>query len=298
MTEPHIGGTYQELLALARLADTDGLHSFARSDHYYSGRDPKPDATDAFATLGGLARETENVRLAVLVSPLTWRHPAVMAKAAATFDQMSGGRFDLGVGTGWMEEEHAAFGIDMPALGERYARLEEALDYLTAAFAPGPSSFRGEFYRLDATVEPTPADVRLIVGGGGAKRTPALAGRKADEYNTFLAPAEEVASRVRVMREAAGDRAVTVTAMGPALVGRTDAEYRDRLGSAAAARDVSPEDLEARYAAAGVPVGPPERAAETLAALEEAGVERLYVQWLDVGDVDGLAKTLEALRAG
>lgn len=298
MTEPQVGGTYDQFLTLARLADSEGLHSFARSDHYYWGKEPKPEATDAFAMMGGLARETERVRLTVLVSPLTFRHPAVMAKSAATFDQMSGGRFDLGVGTGWMEDEHTAFGLDLPPLSERFARLEEALDYLGAAFAEGHGSFEGDYYRLDATVEPTPKDVRLIVGGGGPKRTPALAGRKAHEYNTFIKPPEEVASRVRVMREAANGRSVSVTAMGPALVGRTESEYRDRLASAAAGRDMTPEDLEERYRSAGIPVGLPEQAAETIAALEEAGVERLYVQWLDPSDVEGLATTLEVLRSG
>lgn len=298
MTEPQLGGTYEELLALARWSEANGLHSFARSDHYYSGREPKPDATDAFATLAGLARETESVRLAVLVSPVTFRHPAVIAKNAATIDQMSGGRLDLGVGTGWMEEEHAAFGLPFPDDAERWERLEDALGYLDAAFGEGHGIFTGEYYSLDATVRPKPSGIRLIVGGSGPKRTPTLAGEKADEYNCLIRPADEIADRVGVMREAAAGRPVAATVMGPALVGRTDAEYRERLATAAAKREITPEELEERYVGAGIPVGTPARAAETIAALEEAGVERWYVQWLEPSDPDGFAATIEAVRGG
>lgn len=298
MTEPQLGGTYEELLALARWSEANGLHSFARSDHYYSGREPRPDATDAFATLAGLARETGSVRLAVLVSPVTFRHPAVIAKNAATIDQMSGGRLDLGVGTGWMEEEHSAFGLPFPDDAERWERFEEALGYLEAAFGQDHGTFQGEYYSLDATVRPTPAGIRLILGGSGPRRTPKLAGERADEYNCLIRPADEIADRIGVMREAAAGRPVAATVMGPALVGRTDAEYRERLEAAAAKRSVTPEELEKRYVGAGIPIGPPPRVAETIAALEEAGVERWYVQWLEPSDPDGFAATIEAVRGG
>jgi alkanesulfonate monooxygenase SsuD/methylene tetrahydromethanopterin reductase-like flavin-dependent oxidoreductase (luciferase family) len=298
MTEPQLGGTYDELLALARWSESNGLHSFARSDHYYSGRDPKPDATDAFATLAGLARETETIRLAVLVSPITFRHPAVIAKNAATIDQMSGGRLDLGVGTGWMEEEHAAFGLPFPDDTERWERFEESLDYLEAAFGEGHGTFSGKHYSIDATAQPKPTGLRLIIGGSGPRRTPTLAGERADEYNCLIRPADEIGARIRVMRDAAGDRPVAATVMGPALVGRTEQEYRDRLEAAAARRDISPEEIEQRYVDAGIPVGTPARAAETIAALDEAGVERWYVQWLEPEDPDGFATTIEALRGG
>lgn len=296
MTEPQLGGTYQQLLALARWSEENGLRSFARSDHYYSGRRPVPEATDAFATLAGLSRETERIRLAVLVSPVTFRHPAVIAKNAATLDQMSGGRFDLGLGTGWNEEEHTAFGLAFPSQAERFSRLEEAIDYLRAAFMPGRSRFDGVHYRLDAEVSPKPQGLRLILGGSGSSRTPRLAGENADEYNALIAPHEEIASRVDVVREAAGERAVAISAMGPALVGRDDDEYRRHLEAAASRRGISPGDMEDRYRNNGIPVGPPSRAAETLSALAEAGVENYYVQWLEPGDPDGFARTIEALR--
>lgn len=297
MTEPQLGGTYDDLLALARWSEANGLFSFARSDHYYGGGDPRPDATDAFATLAGLARDTESIRLAILVTPLTFRHPAVIAKNAATIDQMSGGRFDLGVGTGWDNEEHEAFGLPFPDWGERFARLEEAIDYLQAAFRPGRASFDGDYYRLDADVKPKPSGLRLIMGGRGARRTPQLAGRHADEFNSLMDPLYEVADRVKVMKEAAGDRPVTATLMGQAVVGRTDAEYRDRLGQEAARRGIAPDDMEQRFRDRGMPVGTPAQAQETLAAFAEVGIERFYIQWLDATDRDGFAATVEALSA-
>lgn len=296
MTEPQMGATYDQLLALARWGEDNGLSAFARSDHYYWSSDPRPPATDAFASLAGLARETGSIRLCVLVTPLTFRHPAVIAKNAATIDEMSGGRFDLGVGTGWMEEEHEAFGLPFPSTAERFARLEEALSYLDAAFEEGHGTYEGEHYRLDADVQPTPTGIRIVVGGSGPQRTPALAGARADEYNHFLAPATELAPKIDVMRSAADGRPVAVSVMGAPLVGRNDAEYRERLGRAAGQRDMAPEDFERRLAARGVPHGTPPQAAETLAALEEVGVEKWYVQWLDVGDLDGFAATIEALR--
>lgn len=298
MTEPHLGGTYEQQLEAARWAESEGLTSFARCDHYLSGGDPSPDATDALAVLAGLARDTSDIRLCVLVTPVTFRHPSVIAKNAATIDQMSGGRLDLGVGTGWMEREHEAFGIPFPDSSERWSRLVEALDYLDAAFGSGPGSFRGTHYTLDVDAKPEPNGIRTVIGGGGAKRTPTLAGNRGDEYNMFVTTPDDAGNKVSVMRDAAGDRDVEATMMGPALVGRTDSEYRDRLEKAAAGRSVSPEALEQRLADNGIPIGTPDRAAETISALENAGIERYYVQWLDLDDLDSMRETVSIVRGG
>lgn len=298
MTEPHLGGTYDQQLEAARWSQTEGLVSFARCDHFLSAGDPVPDATDAFAVLAGLARDTADIRLCVLVSPITFRHPAVIAKNAATIDQMSGGRLDLGVGTGWMDHEHEKLGIPFPDWPERWARFEEALDYLDEAFADGPGSFDGAHYSLDADVKPKPTGMRIVIGGSGKKRTPTLAGTRADEYNFFICPPEEAKQKIDVMREAASGRAVEATVMGPALIGRTEADYRERLEKAASSRDISADELESRYRDRGFPVGTATKATETIQALEEAGVERVYVQWLDLDDLDGMRETVTLLRGG
>jgi alkanesulfonate monooxygenase SsuD/methylene tetrahydromethanopterin reductase-like flavin-dependent oxidoreductase (luciferase family) len=299
MTEPQLGGTYDQLLAAARWAEQSGLVSFARSDHYYSNRDPRPDATDAFATLAGLARETSSIRLAVLVTPITFRHPAVIAKNAATIDQMSGGRFDLGVGTGWMELEHDAFGLPFPPWSERFERLEEALIYLERAFGATDGTLAGRYYELDADVRPKPTGLRLIVGGSGPRRTPMLAARYADEYNHFVAPAADIGPKIGRLHAAAADagrdpESITVSVMGPVLTGRNEQRYRAHLEVAARARNRDPDELESTWSDHGIPVGPPGRIRETIAALEEIGVSKFYLQHLDVSDLSGLDEMLEA----
>ncbi len=300
MTEPQIGGTYDQLLDLARWAERVGMVAFARSDHLYSAREPRPDATEAFTTLAGLARDTENIRLCILVTPVTFRHPAIIAKAAATIDQMSGGRLDLGMGTGWMELEHEAFGIPFPPWTERYERLEEAVEYVRRAWGDDHARFSGRHYHLDAEVRPRPTDVRLIIGGSGARRTPTLAGRFAVEYNHFVAPADTIAPKVVVMQDAAeragrDPRAVTVSVMGPVVAGADPADYAERLARRAARRDLSPAEYEERLVEGGIPVGPPDRLAESLASLEDAGVSKFYLQWLDLDDREGLEVTYRAL---
>jgi alkanesulfonate monooxygenase SsuD/methylene tetrahydromethanopterin reductase-like flavin-dependent oxidoreductase (luciferase family) len=295
MTEPQMGGTYEQILRAARLAEAEGLHSFARSDHLAWSRDGSPDATDAFATLAGLARETDRIRLAVLVTPITFRHPAIIAKNAATIDQMSGGRLDLGVGTGWNDFEHQALGIPFPESDERWDRLVEAIDYLRAAFGEGDGIFEGRYYSLDLEVRPKPAGVRLIVGGGGPRRTPTLAGTRADEYNLFDCPVDEAKTKIDVMRAAAGDRHVEPTMMGMVRIAGTDDELTGLLEQAASRRNISAEEIRQRWDASGVIYGKPGQVAERMAGFEEAGVERFYLQWLDLADYDGLARMVELM---
>ena len=301
MTEPQIGGTYEQILDAARWAEDAGLFSFARSDHYYSSREPRPDATDAFATLAGLARETTNIRLCVLVSPITFRHPAVIAKTAATIDQMSGGRLDLGVGTGWMDLEHEAFGLPFPPWQERFDRFEKSLQYLDAAFSDGQGEFNGTHYSLDADSKPKPIGLRTIIGGSGPVKTPTLAGRYADEYNHFTTTPQTLGPKIQVMRqsaEAAGrdPDAIKVSVMGPALVGVDDDSYQEKLGAAAATRDITPAELESKWLDMGFPVGSADRARSIVAGLEDVGVDLFYAQHLDFDDMDGMKDMFRALR--
>lgn len=295
MTEPHLGGTYDQQLAAALLAESAGLVSFARCDHYLTDRDPAPEATDAFAVMAGLARETATVRLCILVTPVTFRHPAVIAKSAATIDQMSGGRFDLGIGTGWMDFEHDAFGIPFPDWPERWERFEEALGYLEAAFGDGTSRFDGRHFHLDAEVLPKPRGLRIVIGGDGKERTPRLAGQRADEYNVFLCPPSEARPRIESMREAAAGRPVEATVMGPVVVGSDQADYRRRLERVAGFLGRDPDFLEGRWREQGSLLGTAERVAEGIGELEAAGVERIYVQWLELADHEGLAATVDLL---
>jgi alkanesulfonate monooxygenase SsuD/methylene tetrahydromethanopterin reductase-like flavin-dependent oxidoreductase (luciferase family) len=305
MTEPQLGMTYEELADAARFAEEIGLDVFARSDHYGFDGFATPHATDAFASLGGLAIETERIGLCVLVSPITFRHPAVIAKTAATIHEMSGGRLALGVGTGWMEHEHRAFGIPFPEWPERYERFEEALGYLRAAFGKDPNGFDGDHYALrDTDVRPPAADLPLVVGGTGPKRTPRIAGTYADEYNMVFMPADEMSARIDRARRAAADAgrdpgALRISVMAGGVVGRTEASYRANLERVAAAHPMgrTAAQIEESLRGRGLPVGAGGEAREAVAAMAAAGIDRYYLQHLGPFDHDLLEETFDTLRA-
>ncbi|MCB2223084.1 MAG: LLM class flavin-dependent oxidoreductase [Actinobacteria bacterium] len=286
MTEPQLGMTYAQLADTARFAEEIGLDVFARSDHFAFPRFDAPHATEAFATLAGLARETSRIQLCVLVSPITFRHPGLIAKTAATIDEMSGGRLLLGIGTGWMPEEHDLLGMEFPDTGERFDRMEEALAYLRAAFDPDGPGFTGEHYTLaPAPLRPSPTGIGIVVGGKGPRRTPRLAGTYADEFNVFSSPLDEMAGRIAAARAAAAaagrdPAALKVSMMCQAVAGTDQASYRSNLEQIAGADPFgrSADEVAAALAARGLPVGTGPEAREAVARLAEAGVDRLYVQ--------------------
>jgi alkanesulfonate monooxygenase SsuD/methylene tetrahydromethanopterin reductase-like flavin-dependent oxidoreductase (luciferase family) len=306
MTEPQLGMTYAELLDAARFCESNGIEVFARSDHYSFPRFAAPHATDAFATLGGLARETSRIGLCVLVSPITFRHPGVIAKTAATIDEMSGGRLLLGVGTGWMQEEHAALGLPFPERGERYERLEEALAYLLAAFGRSEGGFEGRYYSITGDeIRPRPTgSLPIVVGGSGPHRTPRLAGIYADEYNLVMMAHAELALRVGRAREAAAaagrdPHALRISVMGAAVVGADEASFRRNLERIAAAHPFgrTADQIESTLRERGLPVGPEDQARAAIAALAEAGVSRFYLQHLGPFDHDLLEEQFAVLRS-
>ena len=305
MVEPQLGGSYTDLLGIARAAHEAGFTSIARSDHYLAGENSVP-ATEALSTIAGLARETETIKLAVLVTPLTFRHPAVIAKTAATLDEMSDGRFELGIGTGWMESEHRAFGIDLPAMRLRFSLLFETLAYVHAAFGRSQGGYQGRHYHLeDVPVLPRPtANLSIVVGGTGMQRTPSLAGRFADEYNMFPCDAETLAARVSVMTATAeeldrdpGD--VKISIMSSAIIGENEAEYRELLLAAAASRGTEAEQLETSLRDRRILHGTYEQAAEQVAQYAAEGVGRIYIQHFDpLGEIDtgDFARQLKGIR--
>lgn len=302
MTEPQLGMTYAELSGAARFAERAGLSVFARSDHYDFPRIDPPHATDAFASIAGLARDTDEIGLCVLVSPITFRHPGVIAKMAATVDEMSGGRFLLGVGTGWMQEEHDLLGLPFPELAERFDRLEESLAYLRAAFAGDP--YAGRYYALgEREIRPRPENVDIVVGGSGPSRTPRVAGTYADEFNVFFASPEETADRVEKARAASATAGrdpeeLRISVMGGAITGKDDGTYRANLERIAAADPFgrSPDTIESRFRERGLPVGPAPEAKEVLARLAEAGVQRYYLQHFGPFEDDLMEQLFDGLR--
>ncbi len=297
------GGTYAEILEWARWAETRGLSEFAIPDHFVRGVVYNPDseepALDALAVMSGLARDTESIELFLLVSPVTWRHPAVLAKTYATIDQMSGGRLTLGVGTGWMVREHELFGLPFPDTGTRFEMLEEALQYLRAAFSDPPQSFTGDHYAFDAfDIKPRP-ELKLVVGGTGAVKTPTLAGRYCNELNAYPAPEEEFAAKVRIAREAASAAgrdpdALLISSSGVLIAGDTDAEYRERLRRFAETMGSSVEEVEEGLRHRNSPRGTWAEVRQILGGMERAGMERFWIQaWGD--EPDDVDRALERL---
>lgn len=295
------------MLAAARWAEERGLAASALPDHYLPstrGDRAAEPVYDAFAQLAGLARETEGIRLAMLVSPITFRHPSVLAKNAVTIDVMSDGRFSLGVGTGWLEAEHEVFGIPFPARRERFDRMEEALAYLRASFSPEAPGFEGQHYQLAAQpVGPHPsAGLHLVVGGMGPQRTPYLAGRYADEYNVYPTAPQEMAARIQRAREAAVEAGrdpaqLLISSSGAVLVGSDEADYRDRLGALAASIGATVDELEDHFAPRNAPRGSADQVRELLAAMESVGVERFYVQALFGPEIAPIEETFSLIGA-
>ena len=293
-TEPQQGADYRTLRAVALATEQLGFDAFIRSDHYLAigGGTGLPGPTDAWATLAALAVETSRIRLGTLMSSATFRLPGPLAITVAEIDQMSGGRIDFGLGAGWFEAEHTAYGIPFPSLGERFDRLEEQLAIITGLWetAEGETfSFEGMHYQVtDSPALPKPAQrprPPVLVGGAGARRTPRLAARFADEFNMPFRTVQDSAAafaRVREACEAAGrsPSSMTYSVAQTVCCGKDEAEFRRR----AAAIGMEPENVRA----AGV-AGTPGEVAAKIAEFAEIGADRVYLQLLDLHDLDHMA---------
>jgi F420-dependent oxidoreductase-like protein len=291
-TEPQMGATYDDLLAVARRTEETGFDAFFRSDHYLTmGGDGLPGPTDAWVTLAGLARETSRIRLGTLMSAGTFRLPGPLAISVAQVDQMSGGRVEFGIGAGWFEAEHTAYGIPFPSLGERFDRYEEQLAVVTGLWSTPAGEtfdFAGEHYRISGSPAlPKPVQeggIPVLVGGAGKKRTPRLAARYADEFNVPFRSAADNARLFDGVREACAeagrDPASMVCSSALVLcVGKDEAQIARR--AAAIGREV--DELRAHGVA-----GTPAEAVDVLGRYAEAGAERVYLQVLDLTDLDHL----------
>ena len=295
-------GSYERVLEAASWAETVGLVNFAVPDHYLDESAAGMPTLDAFAILAGLARETVTVELAVIVSPITFRHPAVLAKSAITIDRMSGGRFLLGVGTGWLEREHTVLGLELPPLAERFDLLEDALGYLGAALAPAPTAYAGRFYRLEQhpLQPPPPRAVPMVVGGTGPSRTPRLAGMYADELNLHSTPLAGVKARIDRAREAAARAGrdpdqLRISYASAVVAGTTGKEYRERLAEAAGDDGMDADEFEHRLSRAHTLRGTHEQVVSRLGRLEEVGVSRFYIQRRLEADLDETGEILEGI---
>jgi F420-dependent oxidoreductase-like protein len=296
-TEPQQGASYDDLLRVAKTTEDAGFDAFFRSDHFMripmgAPGSPLPGPTDAWVTLGALARETSRIRLGTLVTSATFRHPSQVAISVAQVDQMSGGRVEFGLGSGWYDAEHRAYGFPLPELGERFDRYAEQLETITGLWGTPEGetfSFQGKHYQLEeAPGLPKPAQRKgppVIIGGGGKKRTPALAARYASEFNlpfTDTATTAAQFDRVRAAtRDAGRDPGEMVFSVAQVVaVGRDEAEFARR----AEAIGQDPAQLRRN----GI-TGTVSEAVDTIGRWrEETGISRLYLQVLDLSDLDHL----------
>ena len=284
MVEGQEGVTWEQWRALADACEESGLEGLFRSDHYLSIiRGGSAGSLDAWATLAALAARTERIRLGTLVSPVTFRHASVLAKNAVTADHVSGGRVELGIGAGWYEAEHDAYGFAFPPIGARMDELERQLETIDGQ------------WREDSEAWPKPVQrprPPIIVGGSAKPRTVAAAVRWADEYNTTFADPETCRERRQVVDEAAraaGREPLRFSLMTGSVVGRDDAELLERV---ARVREVT-----GREPASPMVVGTVEQAAERLREYEAAGVERVMLQSLAHEDVEMVRVLGELARA-
>jgi F420-dependent oxidoreductase-like protein len=291
-TEPQMGATYDDLLAVARRTEETGFDAFFRSDHYLTmGGDGLPGPTDAWVTLGGLARETSRIRLGTLMTSATFRLPGPLAIAVAQVDQMSGGRVEFGIGAGWFETEHTAYGIPFPEVGERFDRLEEQVALISGLWgtpAGATFDFNGDHYRLaESPALPKPVQeggIPILIGGHGRTRTPRLAARFASEFNVPFGSDEDSAQLFTRVREACEDAgrdpaSLVYSSAVTVCVGKDDAEVARRAEAIGrTAGQWRPSDVG----------GTPAQVVDVLGGFAEAGAQRVYLQVLDLADLDHL----------
>jgi F420-dependent oxidoreductase-like protein len=297
-TEPQQGASYDQLVAVAQSAEALGFDGYFRSDHFLKmgGGDGLPGPTDAWISLAGIARETSRIRLGTLVTSATFRLPGPLAVSVAEVDAMSGGRVELGIGAGWFGDEHTAYGIPFPPVGERFERLEEQLAIITGLWATPVGerfSHEGRHYRVtDSPALPKPEQrpgPPVIIGGGGPKRTPRLAATFGAEFNLAFRSLADTGAQFEVVRAAcrvAGRDPATLVLSAAQVVccGRNDAEVSRR--AAAIGRQV--DELRENGLC-----GTPDQVVAKLATFAEAGAARAYLQVLDLGDLDHLSLIAE-----
>lgn len=293
MIEGQEGVTWAEWIALASACEEHGVEALFRSDHYLSGFDETRPVLDAWATLGGLAARTTKLELGTLVSPATFRHPAVLARAAATADEISDGRVTLGMGAGWMEREHDAYGFEFGTARERVAHFGEQLEIVHRLLREERVDHEGERYRLHDAPGLHRPDLPLLVGGSAKPGTTIPAVRFADEYNTLFGTLPEIRARKQALDEAcerAGRDPATLrySLMAPCVLGRDEREVLESAERIGARFGRDPAEVMERYGERG-PVGTPEQAVERLKQIEEAGYERVMLQHLEHRDLDTVA---------
>jgi F420-dependent oxidoreductase-like protein len=295
MIEGQDGIDWTRWQRLGRAVEDLGYAGLFRSDHFTNPTGPVLDALELWSSLTWLADNTSRIEFGPLVSPVSFRHPVITTWQASAVDSLAGGRLRLGVGADWQEREHEAYGFDLLDSDRRFARFEEGFEVITRLLRnEEPVSFDGVFYRLrDAVLmprSPRPGGPPIVIGGNGPRRTLPLAARYADEWNAVFVTADkfdELNARLDELLQDAGrsPEQVRRTLMTRAISGRTTVDVERKLGSESA------DELRAR----GIIMGTGPEVAEQLGSLDEAGVERVMLQWLETDDIDGLEAMAQSI---
>lgn len=300
MIEGQFDVRWDEWIAIARACEEHGIGGLFRSDHYtHPGGHGRDDALDAWATIAGLAGVTDRLRLGTLVSPVTFRHPSELARVVTTVDHISGGRVELGMGAGWMEVEHTAYGFRFPATDTRMEMLEEQIEIVVRQWTEDSFDFDGRHYQLDdCHALPKPVQrphPNLIIGGSAGPRSAAIAARWADEYNTLLVGVEGVRDRRRAVESAWAEAArdadeLTFSLMTTCILGRDREELRERVGRfmTTLERENDVDEMLEQLTEERV-VGTVDEVGEKLRDLADAGVDRIMLQHLLHDDLDMIA---------
>jgi F420-dependent oxidoreductase-like protein len=292
------GVTWDEWLAIAGTAEAHGVESLFRSDHYAAVLSEGRSSLDAWATIAGLAAVTHRIRLGTMVSPVTFRHPSVLARMVTTADHISGGRVELGMGTGWYELEHRREGFPFHDVRTRFDLFAEQVEVVVRSWTETAFDFVGDHYSLSAqTALPRPVQTPhppLLLGGSAKPRSAALAARFAQEYNTPGSSADECRARREALDRACADvgrdpASLPLSVVAACVIGETRTEVDMRLRSVLQVLD---DDRHPEELAASKPqwlIGTVVEIAERIETYRAAGVERIYLQLLDHRDLAAIA---------
>ena len=293
MIEGQNGLTWERWQRIAKSVETLGFKGLYRSDHYTNASPPDKESLELWVSLTWLASHTEHIEFGPLVSPVSFRHPTMTARMAASVDDLSGGRFTLGLGAGWQEREHTNFGWELLELQDRFRRFEEGLEVISQLLkSDNPVDFQGEYYQLNEAIllprPKRPNELPILIGGNGPKRTLPLVARYADEWNALFITPDKFAELNKKLNELLETekrqpKSVRRSLMTGCVFGSNDAQVKDKVKSRGTGK-LSVAELKER----GLVIGTPDDIIEQLRSFAEAGVERIMLQWLDLDDIDGL----------
>ncbi len=296
MVEGQNGLNWPRWKRLATAVEELGFVGLYRSDHYTNANPPDKESLELWVSLTWLASHTKRIEFGPLVSPVSFRQPTMTARIAGAIDDLSGGRLTLGLGAGWQEREHTNYGWDLLDVPQRFARFEEGLEIITQLLHnDDPVDFAGDYYQTNEAVllprPQRPGGPPILIGGNGPKRTLPLAARYASEWNAVYVSAARFAELSGMLDEMLVGNGRAPSNVRRSLMTRVEIGNDNQLQAKFAHSSLTLDELRQR----GLVLGTGPQIVEQLEQLEDAGVQRVMLQWLDLDDMDGLEKLANAV---